>query len=440
MQCDFHNEGIHLPPNKQEIMKAWQGIVVQQETLWSQNIANGSEIKQILDIGPYPADQHDHFVALSKWCGQYTKQTKAYDRMLSVPIDRRLLTPLLKSLGTSELRKSLWFESYVQPLSNISALHGLIHSRQALAQSLQMPTYLQRAIAKHVNPQPEQIRNILLHLHQATVQKATEEMQHIAAYQQKLDDKSSIFAGFKTSANATKPAEVMPWELGFYQQYATADLQQQSPAKHRSDASISSYLPLNACVDGLQYLSQHLFNLIMQEVPLETHETWTQQSSDIRKFHVFDASHKHFLGTCYFDLYHRDGKFPGAAHFTIRCGCEAVNWNAKEEVQLHTHRQTPVVALVFHFQRPASQRSYTNSNGQFFSSSSTEPLLSLHDLESLFHEWGHALHSLLSQTKFQHLSGTRGSTDYIEVRIAFFFLFFAIYCDVFRLIIVCFHE
>ena len=64
--------------------------------------------------------------------------------------------------------------------------------------------------------------------------------------------------------------------------------------------------------------------------------------------------------------------------------------------------QLPVVALSFNFVSKST-------------SSARKTLLSLGDIETLHHEWGHALHSLLSRTTFQHLSGTRGATDFIEV-------------------------
>ena len=64
--------------------------------------------------------------------------------------------------------------------------------------------------------------------------------------------------------------------------------------------------------------------------------------------------------------------------------------------------QLPIVALSFNF--------VTKST-----SGARNTLLSFGDIETLHHEWGHALHSLLSRTTFQHLSGTRGATDFIEV-------------------------
>jgi len=58
--------------------------------------------------------------------------------------------------------------------------------------------------------------------------------------------------------------------------------------------------------------------------------------------------------------------------------------------------QIPVVALVMNLS-PGS------------------PVLSFDEVQTLYHEWGHALNSLLSRTRFQHLSGTRGPLDLVEV-------------------------
>ena len=126
-------------------------------------------------------------------------------------------------------------------------------------------------------------------------------------------------------------------------------------------------------------------------------------------------------------------KFPGAAHFTLRCGCsnnsennshrnrsnsnyesesndhKTNNYNKSSKTNINIkvdQYQLPVVALSFNFTPP-------NKNNMMNGIIST---LSLSDVETLHHEWGHALHSLLSRTTFQHLSGTRGPTDFVEVR------------------------
>lgn len=73
----------------------------------------------------------------------------------------------------------------------------------------------------------------------------------------------------------------------------------------------------------------------------------------------------------------RAGKFPGAAHFTLRCG----------RLLPDGSYQTPLVALVCNFE------------------SGPHCLLSHQEAETLFHEFGHALNSVLSRTEFQHLAG-----------------------------------
>jgi intermediate peptidase len=100
------------------------------------------------------------------------------------------------------------------------------------------------------------------------------------------------------------------------------------------------------------------------------------------------------LGTMYMDLHPRKNKYGNAAHFTVRCGCALKNSESEEEDVAY---QLPIVTLV-------CSLSSTNDMG----------FMSHQEVETLLHEFGHGLHSLLSRTKFQHMAGTRASMDFVE--------------------------
>jgi intermediate peptidase len=98
----------------------------------------------------------------------------------------------------------------------------------------------------------------------------------------------------------------------------------------------------------------------------------------------------------YLDLVPRDGKYVHSAHFTVRCGCSIRNGPSDESVY-----QIPTVALICNL-----SPSHANMD--------IGGLLTHSEVETVFHEFGHALHSLLSRTSFQHLSGTRVAMDFVE--------------------------
>jgi mitochondrial intermediate peptidase len=110
------------------------------------------------------------------------------------------------------------------------------------------------------------------------------------------------------------------------------------------------------------------------------------------------------LGTIYLDLGSRPGKYSHAAHYTIRCGCavrpaddvgSTATASTASAQQQHAQYQTPVVVLVASLGLPRV--------------AGGARLLSHGELDTLVHEFGHALHSALSRTEFQHTSGTRSA-------------------------------
>ena len=203
-------------------------------------------------------------------------------------------------------------------------------------------------------------------------------------------------------------------------------------SKQRAQNKMREYLSVYNCLTGLQMVSQALFGISLQRETINPYEGWLQNhahsSNDsrnseedahlVQKFSVIDDKTGEKMGTVFFDLFERNHKFPGSAHFTVQCGCERTSVrHSGSQDSLGTHRQLPIVALVFHFHAP---QGVSSSSGGGINSRGTDDvlkncLLTLKEVETLHHEWGHALHSLLSQTRFQHLSGTRGGSDFVEV-------------------------
>jgi peptidyl-dipeptidase Dcp len=148
------------------------------------------------------------------------------------------------------------------------------------------------------------------------------------------------------------------------------------------DAELRPYFPLSRMIDAAFHVAQKLFGLTFEErkdLPL--------YSPDVRAYEVKDSAGKHvalFLG----DYFARPSKRSGAWMSAFR-----VQQNLDGVVR-------PIIINVLNLAKPAGGE---------------EALLSIDEARTLFHEFGHALHGMLSDVTYPALSGTSVSTDFVEL-------------------------
>eukprot|EP01038_Epipyxis_sp_PR26KG_P013215 gene13215-17714_t len=406
MKKEFESEGVHLTSKLKELSVHLQGLVVNYESLYMQNTANDDlkielsyENNQQMENLDQQNGIMDHIQSWRNWiASNYSIEQDNNQNTLTCSSNRQLVGTILKSNNIEQFRKQLWLISHQLPTENMIVLGNMIKSRSQLSTALGYKSYLHKYLESKgsILKTPENVKDFLIKVSTAIKPQANEEIQLL----QNL--KSSLS---KTDHHYDMISEkLQPWDLYYLQAYYKNNY-------HKNDENndhlknISNFFPLHACIEGLSLISHKLFGITLVEEPIESTESWVSDNSSIKKLVVYDSK-QNKIGIVYLDLHQRRNKFTGTAHFTIQCGCVNGKYNRNDnnknsyQIQnsLYNNEQIPIIALVFNF---------VNNN--------SIPLLSLYDVETLHHEWGHAIHSLLSKTKFQHFSGTRGSVDFIEV-------------------------
>jgi mitochondrial intermediate peptidase len=152
-----------------------------------------------------------------------------------------------------------------------------------------------------------------------------------------------------------------------------------------NNTGISEYFPLHNCMNGISIICKKVFGVDVRPSYVSKDEIY---HPDVRKFEIIDEK-EGLLGYVYLDLFKRLHKHDYSATATLQLG----------KLFNNGEYQNPVVVITTYFQKY---------------------LLTFEEVTTLFHEFGHALHSIFARTKYQNISGTRTTLDFIETPSQFF--------------------
>ncbi|RXN18870.1 mitochondrial intermediate peptidase [Labeo rohita] len=266
----------------------------------------------------------------------------------------------------NELVREAAYKIFLYPnASLLLCLDELLACRHELATLVGYESFAHRALKGTMAKTPETV------------------MKFLKLLTEKLSDRTSrdfkMMKEMKKQTHSTNP-EVMPWDHAYLSSAIRTE-------KFNIDPSIySPYFSLGACMEGLNRLFTQLLGVSFQTEQAKMGELW---SEDVRKLAVVHET-EGLLGYIYCDFFRRCDKPHQDCHFTIRGG----------RLREDGIYQVPVVVLMLSLPPP---------NGK------TPCLLTPSMVENLFHEMGHAMHSMLGRTRYQHVTGTRCSTDFAEV-------------------------
>ena len=217
---------------------------------------------------------------------------------------------------------------------------------------------------------------------QATIAKFYETLQPIVRKKALVD--WQLFLSTKRKDTHNPRADFYPWDYGYYK---TLLMKQ----KYAVDPNtVAEYFPMERVVQGLFDVTSRLYDISFKEVTADAPKLnlpiW---NPDVKLYEVDDNKTHQTLGHLYMDLYPRPNKYSHDACWGL---IPRRVWNDGTV-------QKPVAAMVCNLTK----------------STPTKPSLLQHDeVETIFHEFGHGLHNLLTDAHYSRFAGTSVELDFVE--------------------------
>ncbi len=347
---DFRRNGLALPTEKREQLKKLRNELAPLEQEFDRNIAENDDALIMAE-----ADM----AGLGETYKQQRRQADGSYRIdLSYPSYREFMRD-----STVPAKREALYKLYNNRAAdkNLDLLKKVLILRKQQAELLGFDSYANLALSSKLAGNSERVLAFENGLIESLMPKAKQEHQRL------LDAKRK-----REGADATG---VYAWEYSFYNEAIMRDQYQVD------ERLVSEYFEMKTVLAGLFNITQTLMGVTFHKV--ENASVW---HPDVTLYEVREGARK--VGYFYLDLFPRANKYSHAACFPLASGR-----GTKDSYSL------PVAALLCNFSQPTE---------------GAPALMNQLEVETFFHEFGHVLHSVLTESELSSQAGTNVDGDFVE--------------------------
>lgn len=357
---DFHLAGVDLPPEKKKQFASLQKKLSKASTTFSEHVLDATQgwthlVTDKNELAGLP----EHAIAAAKETAEaqnktgwlFTLQFPSYLAVMSYADNAALREKMYEAFVTRASdqgpNKGKW--------DNTPIMQEILTLRKEIARLLGYQHYPEKSLVTKMASTSEEVLGFLNELAQASLPQAKEEFAQLCAF----------------AKEDHGVATLTPWDTHYYSE----KLRQKRFALSQED--LRPYFPEDHVLKGLFTVVNKLFNITVSEI--KNDNTW---HNDVRCFEIKDQ-HNEICGYFYIDLYARENKRGGA--WMDEC-------QSRRKLPDNTI-QTPIAYLTCNFNAPVGG----------------DPALLTHDdVLTLFHEFGHGLHHMLTKVDYTGVSGISG--------------------------------
>ena len=285
-------------------------------------------------------------------------------------LDHPSYLPFITYADNRELRKKMAIAAgakafHGDALDNQENVLKIVKLRHERAELLGYKTHADFVLEERMAENPKKVETFLNDLLEKAKPAAIKEFHTLSQFAKSLDNIETL----------------EKWDASYYSEKLKQKL------FDLDDEKLKPYFELNKVIDGVFTVSNKLFGLSFEEVKdIEIYH------KDVKTYRVTNTKNEE-ISILYADFHPREGKRNGAWMTSYK----PQQRKTKDNIEID---QRPHISIVCNFTKPTSSK---------------PSLLTFNEVTTLFHEFGHALHGMLADTKYPSLSGTNVYWDFVEL-------------------------